>query len=185
MKKKLLLAIAAAFALTTPLVQAASDYLLEIDGIKGEYVDATRTGAIEIQSWSWGVSNTGGSASGGGGGAGKVSLQDFHFSCKGGKATPQLMLACATGKHFPKVELVVRKSDEPRPTYIKITMSDCIVTSVSQSGGGSTGAAGAVSDPRPTEQVSLNFTKITYEHISDDGTSETATVDTSSNTAGN
>ncbi len=182
MKKKLLLAIATAFALTTPLVQAASDYLLEIDGIKGEYVDATRTGAIEIQSWSWGMSNSGRT---GGGGAGKVSLQDFHFTCKGGKATPQLMLACATGKHFPKVELIVRKSDEPRPTYIKITMSDCIVSSMSQSGGGSTGATGAPADPKPTEQVSLNFTKITYEYISDDGSSETATVEAPSDPAGN
>ena len=178
MKKKLLIAIASAFALTTPLVQAASDYLLEIDGIKGESSDATHSGAIEIQSFSWGVSNAG--TVSGGGGAGKVSFQDFHFTCSAGKATPKLMLACATGQHIKKAVLFVRKSGGDGTPYIKVTLEDILVSSVAQ-----TGRPTPDADPKPTEQVSLNFTKITYEHVSDDGTSETATVDTSSNTAGN
>ncbi len=37
----------------------ASDYLLVLDGIKGESADASHPGAIEIQSFSWGASNPG------------------------------------------------------------------------------------------------------------------------------
>ncbi len=179
MKKKLLIAIASAFALTTPLVQAASDYLLELDGIKGESAHPEHSGAIEIQSWSWGVSNSG-AVSGGGGGAGKVSLQDFHFTCSAGKATPKLMLACATGQHIKKAVLHVRKSGGDGAEYIKVTLEDILVSSVAQ-----TGRPTPAADPKPTEQVSLNFTKITYEYISDDGSSETATVEAPSDPAGN
>ena len=36
---------------------AASDYLLELDGIKGESRDDVHKGTIEIASWSLGASN--------------------------------------------------------------------------------------------------------------------------------
>lgn len=45
------LATTAGLALATPAM-AASDYLLELDGVKGE-----SAATIEISSWSWGVSN--------------------------------------------------------------------------------------------------------------------------------
>ncbi|HEV3436619.1 MAG TPA: type VI secretion system tube protein Hcp, partial [Gemmata sp.] len=54
----------------------ASDYLLEIDGIKGESQDDKHKDTIEISSFSWGATNAGSSSSGSGGGAGKVSYQD-------------------------------------------------------------------------------------------------------------
>ena len=37
----------------------ASDYLLKIDGIKGESVDDKHTGEIELLSWSFGASREG------------------------------------------------------------------------------------------------------------------------------
>ena len=37
-----------------PAARAASDYLLQLDGVKGESIDPAQTGAIEISSWSWG-----------------------------------------------------------------------------------------------------------------------------------
>lgn len=46
-----------------PAAFAASDYLLELDGVKGE-----ASATIEILSWSWGASNPGSMAGGGGGG---------------------------------------------------------------------------------------------------------------------
>ena len=51
----------------------ASDFLLEIDGIKGESNDAKHKETIEIESFSWGVSNSGTHAAGSGGGAGKAT----------------------------------------------------------------------------------------------------------------
>ena len=49
----------------------AFDAFLKIDGIEGESTDKTHPGEIEIQSFSWGVSNTASGGAGGGGGAGK------------------------------------------------------------------------------------------------------------------
>ena len=48
----------------------ASDYLLELDGIKGESLDEKHKDKIEIDSFSWGVSNDGNMGRGGGGGRG-------------------------------------------------------------------------------------------------------------------
>ena len=66
----------------------ASDYLLELDGIKGESLDEKHKDKIEIDSFSWGVSNDGNMGRGGGGGTGKANFQDLHFTrtgdCPGG-----------------------------------------------------------------------------------------------------
>ena len=51
----------------------ASDFLLEIDGIKGESKDKNHKDTIEVDSFSWGISNAGSHASNTGGGAGKAS----------------------------------------------------------------------------------------------------------------
>ena len=80
---------------------AAVDYFLKIDGIEGEATDAKHKNTIDVESWSWGETQTGvASGRGGGAGAGKVSMQDFHFVMKVNKASPKLMLACATGQHI-------------------------------------------------------------------------------------
>jgi type VI secretion system secreted protein Hcp len=78
----------------------ASDYLLEIDGIKGESRDDKHKDAIDVMSFSWGASNPGSFATGGGGGAGKVSFSDISFMSQVNKSSPELMTACATGKHI-------------------------------------------------------------------------------------
>ena len=75
---------------------AAVDYFLKIDGIDGESQDAKHKNEIHIESWSFGATQGGTSGSGGGGGAGKVSMQDFHFVMGVNKASPKLMLACAS-----------------------------------------------------------------------------------------
>ena len=50
---------------------------------------------IELESWSWGETNSGTSQAGGGSGTGKVTMQDFHFVMKVNKASPKLILGCA------------------------------------------------------------------------------------------
>ncbi len=174
MKKTLLIAIAAALSLTSPLVQAASDYLLEIEGIKGESKDNVHPGTIEIMSFSWGMSNSGAVASGGGG-TGKVSMQDFHFTTSISKASPQLMLACATGKHIPKAIFTVRKSGAAGGPveYYTITLTNILISSVSQAGqtGGTTTTGAGISDT-----FSLNFQKIEFEYRADDGSVESSGV---------
>ena len=96
-------------------------------------------------------------AGGGGGGAGKVAMQDFHFVMKVNKASPKLLQACACGEHIKKAVLICRKAGKDQQEYLKITLSDLIVSSYQT--GGSSG-----SDVLPTDQISLNYSKIEFEY---------------------
>jgi type VI secretion system secreted protein Hcp len=134
----------------------AVDYFLKIKGIEGESFDAKHKNEIDVLSWSWGQTQSGTHAVGGGGGAGKVSMQDFNFVMKVNKASPKLMLACASGDHIPEATLVCRKAGKEQQEFLTIKHSDCLVSSF-QTGG----SAGSDFE---TESVSLNFAKIQYEY---------------------
>ena len=133
---------------------AAVDYFLKIDGIQGESQDKTHKNEIEIESFSWGESNSGTASKGGGMGAGRVAMQDFHFVMGINKASPKLMLACATGEHITKATLVCRKAGKEQQEYLKCTFSDLLISSF-QLGG---------TEVMPTEQISFNFGKIEMEY---------------------
>jgi type VI secretion system secreted protein Hcp len=142
---------------------AAVDYFLKIDGIEGESQDNKHKGEIDIESFSWGATQSGTIAVGGGGGAGKVSMQDFHFAMGANKATPILFLACAQGDHIKNAILTCRKAGKEQQEFLKITMSDVLVSSF-QTGGSGAG------DVVPTDQISLNFAKIEVEYKEQDAT---------------
>jgi hypothetical protein len=55
---------------------AASDYLLQLDSAKGDAAPQT----IDVQSFSWGVSNSGHAVAASGAGAGKVNVQDISLT---------------------------------------------------------------------------------------------------------
>jgi type VI secretion system secreted protein Hcp len=145
----------------------ASDYLLEIEGIKGESKDSKHPNTIEVESFSLGNTNDGSAAHGSGAGAGKVHFQDAHFTSQVNKASNELLLACATGKHIKKAQLFVRKQGENQQDYYVVTMEDFIVSSYQV--GGSNG-----SHHLPTDQFALNFAKIKIEYKpqKDDGSLE-------------
>jgi type VI secretion system secreted protein Hcp len=142
---------------------AAVDYFLKIDGIEGESKADKHKDEIEIQSFSWGATQSGAFAGGGGGGAGKVAMQDFHFTMKHSKASPTLFLACAQGDHIKNAILTCRKAGKEQQEFLKVTLSDVLVSSF-QTGGQGGG------DVTPTDQVSLNFAKIEHEYKEQDAT---------------
>ena len=133
---------------------ADTDFLLKIEGVDGESQDVKFKGAMEIDSWSWGETNTGTMHSGGGGGGGKVSMQDFHFVKKFDKASPVIMEACSTGKHIAKAELIGRKAGGEQHVYFHWTFTDILISSFQ------TGASGV----NPTDSISFNFGKIEMEY---------------------
>lgn len=133
------------------------DFFLKIDGIDGESTDKKHPKEIQLDSFSFGASQTGTMAHGGGGGAGKVAMQDFSFTTRVSKASAKLQLACWSGQHIKKATLVCRRAGAEQQEYLKVTMSDILVSSY-QIGGSSVG------DLIPTEQVSLNFAKIEFEY---------------------
>lgn len=168
MKRILLPLLATGFCLMTPLSQAASDYLLEIDGIKGESSDAARPATIEISSFSWGMSNS--KAITGGAGAGKATFKEFTITKKTDKATPKLMLSCATGQHIKSAKLFVRKSGGGGDEYLVITLTDILVSSYSVSGSSASG------DSVPTDQISFTVAALSVDYTAADGSVHSESV---------
>jgi type VI secretion system secreted protein Hcp len=134
----------------------AVDMFIKIDGVPGESEDSKHKGEIDVLAWSWGMSQNGTTHTGGGSGAGKVSVQDMSITKYVDQASPKLQLFCCNGKHIKEAVLVVRKAGENPLEYIKVTMSDLIVTSVQTGGSGG--------EDRLTENVALNFATVKFEY---------------------
>jgi type VI secretion system secreted protein Hcp len=132
----------------------AVDMFLMLDGIKGESADDKHKGEIDIQSFSWGLSQSGSGHRGSGSGTGKVDMADITIQKLADKSTPSLMLACANGKHIAKGKLTVRKAGENPLDYYTIDIEGILISSFNTSGGGEL----------PTETVGLNFVKIKHEY---------------------
>lgn len=146
----------------------AVDMFIKIDDVKGESQDDKHKGEIDVLAWSWGMSQSGTTHMGGGGGAGKVSVNDISITKYVDKSSPNVMLACCNGKHYKQALLTVRKAGEKPLEYIKLTMKEVIVSSVSTGGSGG--------EDRLTENLTLNFAeyKIEYTPQKPDGTGEAA-----------
>jgi type VI secretion system secreted protein Hcp len=143
---------------------AQVDYFLKIEGVDSESTDDKHKGEIELESFSWGETQSGTAGRGGGAGAGKVQPQDFNFVKRTDKGSPVLFVGCATGQHFKSAILTARKAGGGQQDYLKVTMSDVLISSY-QVGGASH------SELVPTEQVSLNFAKLemSYKEQKADG----------------
>ncbi len=136
---------------------AIVDYFLKLDGIPGESNDSKHKQEIEIESFSWGATQSGTASHGGGLGGGRVNMQDFHFVMRINKSSPKLMLACAQGDHIKTAVLTCRKAGKEQQEYLKITFSDLMVSSYQTGGSGGQSVV-------PIDQISLNYTKIEIEY---------------------
>lgn len=138
----------------------ALDMFLKMsNGITGESKDAAKdtVGDIDVLAWSWGCSQSGTFHAGGGGGAGKANVQDISLTKWIDKASPKLQLACLSGTHITECVLNVRKAGDKPYVYLKITMTKCLISSVSTGGSGG--------EDRLTENVSINFAKVKVEYF--------------------
>jgi type VI secretion system secreted protein Hcp len=129
---------------------------LKLGDIKGESQDAKHKGEIELLSWSWGISQAGGFHTGTGGGVGKASFADLSVTHRLDKASPNLMMACASGQHIKDGLLTQRKAGKDQQEFLTFKLADIIVTGVQP--------AGHDGDSGPMENVSLNFGKVEMEY---------------------
>ncbi|MGL4551511.1 MAG: Hcp family type VI secretion system effector [Gemmataceae bacterium] len=134
---------------------------------KGESRDKVHAGLIDVLAWSWGMSNSGSAHTGGGIGAGKANVQDVSFTKYIDASSAALMLACCTGEHITDAEIIVRKAGTTPVEYVKITMTEVMVTAVSTGGSGG--------EDRLTENVTLNFAKVKFEYVEQDATGKAKT----------
>jgi type VI secretion system secreted protein Hcp len=138
----------------------ATDMFLKIEGIDGESADDKHKDSIDVLAWSWGLSNSGSFHAGGGGGTGKANFQDLTCTKWVDAATPELVAACANGKHIKKATLTCRKAGDKPLEYLKIELEDLLVSSVSTGGSGG--------EDRLTENVTLHFSKYNLTYTGQD-----------------
>jgi type VI secretion system secreted protein Hcp len=135
----------------------AVDMFLKIDDVKGESSDDKHKGEIDVLSWSWGATQSATTHMGTGGGSGKVNVQDLSLTKYVDKSTPVIFKYCCNGKHFKSALLTVRKAGGTAVEYLKITMSDLIISAYTTGGSGG--------QDRVTENVTLNFATVKMEYV--------------------
>lgn len=135
----------------------AQDIFLKINGIDGESQDTSHKNEIEVLKWNWNIHQESTMHAGSGGGAGKATVEDLTFDHFVDRASPNLMKYCLTGKHINEAVLVVRKAGGNPLEYLKLTMSDVIVTGVAPSG--------TNDDHGMRETVNLSFAKVKQEYV--------------------
>ena len=135
----------------------AVDMFIKLDGIKGESADSKHKDEIDVLAWSWGASQSGTMHIATGGGAGKASFQDLHVTKYVDVSSPMLLKACSLGEHIKQAVVIVRKAGGKEPLeYMKVTLTDCLISSVSTGGSGG--------EDRLTENFTINFAKFKFEY---------------------
>ena len=173
MNKKLS-ALLVCVSLSTPLAaNAATDYFLKIDGVKGGSVDIGHKDAIDVLSFNWGLSAPVSTGGGAGTSGAKPTFSDFHWTQTVDSAVPTLFVDAAKGKVHPTATFDLVKAGENPFTYLTMTFSDVILTSLNLSGS---------SGGDPLVSASFDYSKLKMEVITQNasgskGTTYTGTWD--------
>jgi type VI secretion system secreted protein Hcp len=125
----------------------AVNMFLKLDGVTGESTHKSHKDEIEVLSFSWGVSHPVPATRNERRRPGRAQASDISFTMSVNKASPTLMLACATGRHLKQGLFVIETAGEVPFAFYKVTVTDVIVTSY-QTGGAS---------ELPMDSFSLNF----------------------------
>ncbi len=128
-----------------------------IQGVTGGDPGST---SIAVESWSWGVTQSGSIGGGGGGGAGEATLEDLKITKTIDKASPALARRCALGQHIQQVVLTVNRPGGSNRPYMQYTLEDVIIRSVQQTGSG---------DSIPLEEVTFVYERIQLTYTTRDG----------------
>lgn len=148
----------------------AVDIFLKLGDIKGESTDDKHKNEIEVLSFSWGIANLSRQSSPGHlSPARKASLQDFSIVKRVDSASPQLFVRSCDGSVFPELNFTVRKAGEQQLDYYKVTLRDCLISSVAPGG-----SAGGGQDP--VEQVSFSFAAAEISAATPGGQFTSATI---------
>ena len=141
---------------------------LYVDGVTGP--STSKTGFIDILSFSWGVNQTatyGVGASGKEARAGRADFSNLTIMKVLDKTSPLLVDHCDSGNILAKVYILYDKPvGDSQQDYFRIWLKDAMVTSVQLSG----------SNENPTESVSFAFqaVEIAYKPEKDDGSLDAA-----------
>jgi type VI secretion system secreted protein Hcp len=149
---------------------------VKYDGIDGDVTTAGHEKWIEVHSFQWGVGR--GMTNSGGSGADREgstpSVSEIVLTKDTDGASPNLFRA-SLGKppadegKTVNIDFVKTDTSQPEP-YLQLTLDNCLVSGWSISSGGD----------RPTESVTLNFTKVEFKNTGMGPANETGSPDTAS-----
>ena len=129
--------IAAIVGLGASSAYAASVYFLQIDDIKGEATERSHKDWITINSFSWGINNSGSVGAGGGASSGKAILSPFSWTQFLDMSVPPMFVGVASGKHYSKATLDVQNiAAGTAGVYFQMVFEDVLLTSLNISGAG-------------------------------------------------
>jgi len=142
---------------------------VEIEGIKGDVTAEGHVDWIEVQSFQWGVGRGITSPLGGSKDreASAPSVSEITVSKVSDKATANILREALWGEG-KKVKIDFCKTDKDKfEPFYQYELEEALVSGYSVSSGGD----------RPTESLSMNFTKITFNDISMGSKNETGDPD--------
>src|SRR5262245_53597118 len=130
---------------------------MQVDGIKGEVTESKHSDWIELHSLQWGVSRaiTMHVGAGKSRDAQLANVSEIVGTKNMDKASVELFrwsLGGTQGKTV-KIDFVTVGGNESH-TYLEVKLTECLISGFTQSSGGD----------RPTESLSLNFTKLEYKY---------------------
>jgi len=137
-------------------LNAAVDMFIKIEGIDGESQSAGHEGEIDVLAWSWGTSRTSKERMNRPTRYGKTATNmEMTFTKSMDSTSTPLFSYCNTGQHKDVVIMTVVKPERPFQNFIQFLMYDvrCVSYNVGSSG-----------EDVPTENVTLNFSKIEFEY---------------------
>jgi type VI secretion system secreted protein Hcp len=128
---------------------------MDFDGIKGEATQQDHKKWIDVLSLSWGtgrgISTTAGSAQNRE--ASEPTLSDVTIVKQFDAASPKLFTEACAGNQGKTVKIDITTTGSPSVTFCTYTLSNALISSYSVS----------TSGDRPTESVSISYTKMEFK----------------------
>ena len=139
---------------------------LKYEGIDGEATHEKHTKWIEVQSLQFGVGRGISTPTGGATNreSSQPSVSEVVITKMLDSASTALFAESVTGTAGKKVEIHLVNTGDPGDTYVEYTLTDSLISGYSVSSGGD----------RPSESISINFTKIEFKFTAFDAKNKTA-----------
>lgn len=146
---------------------ASFDAYLKIDSIPGEATAKEHEGWIQVESFSFDMSQGGHNVGGGGarGAFGRAVHKSFLIMKRLDKSSPLLYEAVNVNNNLGKVQFHVCRTGDDKYPYFTITFEDVMISSVSLGGADSNQAE---DKERLLEAIAFNYTKIEWTYTETD-----------------
>lgn len=148
--RPLLAGMVAAGAAAPVAAPAAESIFLKLGDIKGESTDSKHKDEIVILSYTQSWAN--------GGGTTKVNCNDVRVTKVIDKSSTALIMGVVTNKHYPTAVITFRNAGKSQIEYYKVTLTDVLLNSISQTDTSPTDATSIL------EQVSMTAAKFKFQY---------------------